>query len=123
MKSQACPCGADLVPTNSSIVTAHYDDQGRMASFTTDETYNNQTNSQVCELKYEMQSKVKIAGKHPLEVFITNLGMAGFEIGFNERDLFSNFSCKSGSNMSTNIDFKWVRLGEALPEGKPPGAS
>lgn len=80
---------------------------------------------QVCDATYEIQTEAKIAGKHPIDYLIGGFETTGFGNLFGDRDIFTTFGCHA-SNQPMNPDntaqVKWVRLWEALPEGKPPGS-
>jgi hypothetical protein len=138
----ASPCARSPtppnVPHNIGVLEFKFDDQGRIAKMITTsegEIQNHVSTSMPgvdpvpdqtseCIMSYEINTQAKIAGKHLFEVVMTDLGRKSFKNVFNERDLFSTISCGAGGSVPTNpsVTFKWVRLWEALPEGKQPGS-
>jgi YD repeat-containing protein len=133
---------ANIAPTKVMVYEFSHDDNDRISGTTTtsdgevdssstppkiksnpgDPPVPDSTN--VCEVKYEIQTQAKIARVHPVTFFMMTLGGMGFDVGFNERDIFTSISCNTtGQSSSENTSFKWARLWQVIPGGQPPGGS
>lgn len=126
-KTQNCavtPCsfGGTFSPTDSYETEFFHDDQGRETGYEAKTTKGNKPDT-TCEMTYEIETQAKIAGIHPLEFMINTFAPIPLNLGVNDRDIFSSWDCSLAGQPLQEIDFKWVRLWEALPEGQPPGGA
>jgi hypothetical protein len=126
-KTQNCavtPCvfGGTFSPTDISETEFFHDDQGRETGYKITITQGSGGDYN-CEMTYELDTRAKIAGIHPLEYMLNTFAPVPINLGVDDRDIFSSWDCTLGGQPFQDVDFKWVRLWEALPEGQPPGGA
>lgn len=134
---------AQMDPTNIEVVELKYDEEGRLKDWiqTSEGELNYSVNPPTilsdvgdppvpdktasCVLSYDIETKAPIAKEHPIQFLMSSLGQSGFDLLFNEKDIFSKYTCPTSLSNQPGLDMEihWVRLWEALPEGKEPGSA
>jgi hypothetical protein len=120
-KTTACVFTSPIVSAVHMETRFSYDGKGRFKGFTAYDSGGIPNKS--CETSYEIQTQGKMAGPHPQDFILNVFFPTQFSLDLNDRDIFSTWNCETGGQPSEENKFKWVRLWQALPEGKPPGGS
>lgn len=126
-KTQDCtvnPCNNFQGPFNPSHISDldfHFDDKGRETGYTWEDIHGG-TEEGSCEMSYDFETKAKIVNIHPLEFMINTFAPIVITLGVNDQDIFSSWVCSRGGQVENDARFKWARLWEVLPGGRPPGS-